>query len=225
MAGDARLLHRSRHVTLPATSPPSTNALSWRRFGNQGVLLDFDNGEVASRWCRAINESPLDARARPGWRSVLVESTLSSGALIEAISVLPLDTGAERVANEVTIDVTYTGDDLDNVAAATSMSREEVIARHCAPTYTVVCLGFSRAFPYLSGLDPRLWLPRHDTPRVRVPSGSVAIAVDQAGIYPQTSPGGWHLLGHTNAVLFDPNRDQPSLLQPGDHVRFARLSA
>lgn len=150
---------------------------------------------------------------------------MSSGALIEAISVLPLDTGASRSANEVTIDVTYGGDDLDDVAAATSMSREEVIARHCAPTYTVVCLGFSRAFPYLSGLDPRLWLPRHDTPRVRVLGGSVAIAVDQAGIYPQTSPGGWHLLGRTDAVLFDPTRDQPSLLQPGDHVRFARLSA
>jgi len=212
-------------VTLPSVPSPRAEALNWRRFGNQGVLLDFDNGEVASRWCRAINESPLDARARPGWRSVLVESTMSSGALIEAISVLPIDTGAERVANEVTIEVTYNGDDLDDVAAAVSMSREEVIARHCASTYTVVCLGFSRAFPYLSGLDQRLWLPRHDTPRVRVPGGSVAIAVDQAGIYPQTSPGGWHLLGHTDAVLFDPTRDQPSLLQPGDFVRFARLSA
>lgn len=212
-------------MTLPSAPPPSANALSWRRFGNQGVLLDFDNGEVASRWCRAINESPLDARARPGWRSVLVESTMSPSALIEAISALPLGTVTERVANEVTIEVVYNGDDLDDVAAAISMSREEVIARHCAAAYTVVCLGFSRAFPYLSGLDQRLWLPRHDTPRVRVPGGSVAIAVDQAGIYPQTSPGGWHLLGHTNAVLFDPNRDQPSLLQPGDHVRFERLSA
>ena len=212
-------------MTLSSARPPSANALSWRRFGNQGLLLDFDNGEIASRWCRAINEAPLDARARPGWRSVLVESTMSSSALIEAISVLPLDPAAERVANEITLDVNYNGDDLDDVAAAVSMSREEVIARHCAATYTVVCLGFSRAFPYLSGLDQRLWLPRRNTPRVHVPGGSVAIAVDQAGIYPQTSPGGWHLLGHTNAVLFDPTRGQPSLPQPGDHVRFVRLSA
>ena len=225
MASDARLLYRSRHVTLPSVPWLSAEALRWRRFGNQGVLLDFDSGEIALRWCRAINESPLDARARPGWRSVLVESTMSSGALIEAISVLPLDAVAEREANEVTIEVTYNGADLDDVAAAVLMSPEEVIARHCAATYTVVCLGFSRAFPYLSGLDPHLWLPRHDTPRVGVPGGSVAIAVDQAGIYPQTSPGGWHLLGHTSAVLFDPSCDQPSLLHPGDHGRFVRLSA
>jgi len=212
-------------VTLPSPQSPSANALSWRRFGNDGVLLDFDNGDIASRWCRAINESALDARARPGWRSVLVESSMSSAALTEAISKLPLDIVAHRAAKEITIDVIYNGDDLDNVAAAVSMSREEVIARHCAPLYTVVCLGFSRAFPYLSGLDQRLWLPRHDTPRVRVPVGSVAIAVDQAGIYPQASPGGWHLLGHTNAVLFDGSREQPSLVQPGDHVRFVSLNA
>jgi KipI family sensor histidine kinase inhibitor len=201
------------------------NTLRWRRFGDVGVLVELDDGIVANAWCRAISESGLAAVARPGWRSVLVTSALPTHQLVHALVEL-----SERVlgddslvtASEHTISVTYDGEDLHEVARTTNLSVEEVTTRHAAVTYTVVCLGFSRAFPYLSGLDPVLWLPRHDTPRTRVPAGSVAIAVDQTGIYPQASPGGWHLLGRTRDTLFDPKRNPPSVLQPGDRVRFVR---
>ena len=86
-------------------------------------------------------------------------------------------------------------------------------------------IGFAPGFPYLSGLDPALALPRLATPRTRVPAGSVAIGGAQTGIYPRESPGGWRLLGRTPLRLFDPQRDPPSLLAPGDRVRFVAIDA
>lgn len=112
------------------------------------------------------------------------------------------------------------GPDLAAVAAHADMAPDEVVARHCAPTYTVAMLGFAPGFPYLLGLDPRLAMPRRDAPRPRVAAGSVALADTQGGIYPQASPGGWRLLGRTDAVLFDAVRTPPALLAPGDRLRF-----
>lgn len=149
---------------------------------------------------------------------------MSTDALLDALRGLRLDDIAPIAPRTITIGVTYDGDDLDHVASTVGLSRDEVVARHTSVPYTVVCLGFSRAFPYLSGLDPILWLPRRDTPRVRVPAGSVAIAAEQTGIYPQASPGGWHLLGHTDVVLFDEQRNPPSLVQPGDIIEIVALS-
>lgn len=111
-------------------------------------------------------------------------------------------------------------DDLAAVAAHTGLSIDEVIRRHSDATYQVYCLGFQPGFAYLAGLDPRLAMPRRDTPRVRTPAGSVAIGGNQTGVYPATGPGGWQIIGHTRLALFDPTRDNPSLLQPGDSVRF-----
>ncbi|CAB4881387.1 unannotated protein [freshwater metagenome] len=199
--------------------------LRWRRFGDAGVLLEFDDGIEATRWCRAVEASNIDAQARPGWRSALITSTMSTASLIEALRSLVLDDAPTAPVRHLNIEVVYDGEDLDDVAASTGMSREAVVARHTGALYTVVCLGFSRAFPYLAGLDRSLWLPRRSTPRVRVPAGSVAIAAEQTGIYPQASPGGWHLLGRTDAVLFDERCEPPSLLQPGDQVRFMTVRA
>ncbi|MGD9701673.1 MAG: allophanate hydrolase subunit 1 [Acidimicrobiia bacterium] len=195
----------------------------WRRFGDLGVLLELEDGARAIAWCHAIERSGLAATARPGWRSVLVTSAVPVGALIEALSVLQPDDRAAAGAREREIPVVYDGDDLGEVAQRTGLEVDEVVELHTAALYTVVCLGFSRAFPYLSGLDPALRLPRRDTPRVKVLAGSVAIASDQTGIYPQHSPGGWHLLGRTTEVLFDERSDPPSRLQPGDRVRFVPI--
>ena len=192
----------------------------WRPYGDLGVLLELEDGVRAVEWCRAIERSALAATARPGWRSVLVSSSMAVGPLIEALAALRPDDGPRSPAREVEIQVVYDGEDLIEVAERTGLGLHEVVERHAAPSYTVVCLGFSRAFPYLSGLDPVLRLPRRDTPRVRVVAGSVAIASDQTGIYPQPSPGGWHLLGRTTELLFDERSDPPSRLQPGDRVRF-----
>lgn len=115
------------------------------------------------------------------------------------------------------------GEDLDAVAAELDIAPSEVIARHSTTIYTVAMIGFAPGFPYLSGLDPSLALPRLATPRTRVPAGSVAIGGAQTGIYPRESPGGWRLLGRTPLRLFDPQRASPSLLAPGDRVRFVAI--
>ena len=86
-------------------------------------------------------------------------------------------------------------------------------------------LGFAPGFPFITGLDPSLRMPRRPTPRIRVPPGSVAIAREQTCIYPIETPGGWHLIGRTPWVLFDPAADPPSRLRPGDRLRFEPIDA
>jgi len=102
------------------------------------------------------------------------------------------------------------------------LSTEDVIRRHLARIYSVDLIGFVPGWAYLSELDPALHLPRRDQPRPRVPAGSVAIAGAQTGVYPLVTPGGWHIIGHTDTVMFDPARDPPAVLRPGDKVRFVR---
>jgi KipI family sensor histidine kinase inhibitor len=114
--------------------------------------------------------------------------------------------------------------DLPAVAAAAGLSVEEAAALHASRGYTVYLMGFSPGFPYLGDLDPRLVLPRRPDPRPRVPAGSVAIATTHTAIYPQDTPGGWHLVGRTPARLFDATGTPPALLAPGDEVRFVPVS-
>lgn len=115
------------------------------------------------------------------------------------------------------------GEDLDAAAAELGLTPDTLAARHRAPLYTVAMIGFAPGFPYLGGLDPGLALPRLVTPRTRVPAGSVGIGGAQTGIYPRESPGGWRLIGRTPLTLFDPRRAAPSLLAPGDRVRFVAI--
>ena len=112
------------------------------------------------------------------------------------------------------------GPDLDAVAAHTGCSTAEVIERHSRQTYRVYMLGFVPGFAYMGRVDPAIAMPRRRVPRERVPAGSVGIAGLQTGVYPVDSPGGWQLIGHTRTVMFDANRDRPSLLAAGDLVRF-----
>jgi KipI family sensor histidine kinase inhibitor len=118
------------------------------------------------------------------------------------------------------IPVTYDGADLAQVSASTGLSVDEVVARHSGRRYTVDLLGFVPGFAYLSELDSALQLPRRSQPRPRVPAGSVAIAGAQTAVYPLDTPGGWHIIGRTDRVMFDPSRDPPALLTAGDMVRF-----
>lgn len=118
--------------------------------------------------------------------------------------------------------VTYDGPDLEDVGASLGLSTEDVIGRHLARTYSVDLIGFVPGWAYLSELDATLDLPRRAQPRPRVPAGSVAIAGAQTGVYPLVTPGGWHIIGHTDTVMFDPTRDPPAILRPGDRVRFVR---
>lgn len=111
--------------------------------------------------------------------------------------------------------VSYTGEDLARVAEHAGLSAEEVIRRHTAPEYLVAMIGFRPHFPYLLGLDPGLATPRLDSPRLAVPAGAVAIGGEQTGVYPETSPGGWNILGMTRPeLLYD--------IEPGDAVVFEK---
>jgi KipI family sensor histidine kinase inhibitor len=121
------------------------------------------------------------------------------------------------------IPVRYNGLDLETVAAASGLSTGEVVALHTARTYTVDLIGFVPGFAYLSELDRALQLPRRSEPRSRVPAGSVAIAAALTGVYPLDTPGGWHIIGHTETRMFDPAREPPALLRAGDTVRFERV--
>ena len=120
----------------------------------------------------------------------------------------------------IDIPVVYDGEDLQGVARACGLGVDDVISVHSAPTYLVAFCGFAPGFAYLTGADRRLHLPRRDTPRTRVPAGAVAIAAGYSAVYPLSSPGGWHLLGHTGESIFDPTREEPALLHPGMRVRF-----
>ncbi|HEY5803071.1 MAG TPA: 5-oxoprolinase subunit PxpB [Lysobacter sp.] len=153
-------------------------------------------------------------------------------ALLEADGATAVDSIAPSMrtvrATTVKIPVVYGGSfgpDLESAAAELELTPEELIARHSGGDYTVAMIGFAPGFPYLAGLDPALALPRLATPRARVAAGSVAIGGAQTGIYPRESPGGWRLLGRTPRVLFDPARTPPSLLLPGDRVRFVAIEA
>ncbi|MGB3258459.1 MAG: allophanate hydrolase subunit 1 [Ornithinimicrobium sp.] len=120
------------------------------------------------------------------------------------------------------IPVAYDGEDLDDVARATGMSREDVIEAHTTSLWRVAFFGFAPGFAYLSGGDRRLHVSRRSEPRTTVPSGSVGLAGEFSAVYPRSSPGGWQLIGRTESVMWDQDRDPPSLLQPGSVVRFVR---
>jgi KipI family sensor histidine kinase inhibitor len=185
----------------------------------------------------------LTARIRaqsPAWLQDLVPAYASLGVFFHSNTIdvdaardwlnaqcsIDIETQAAQAARIVGIPVCYGGahgEDLDAAAAELGIAPAALIARHSSGIYTVAMLGFAPGFPYLSGLDPALALPRLATPRTRVPAGSVAIGGAQTGIYPNESPGGWRLLGRTPLRLFDAQRDPPSLLAPGDTVRFIAI--
>jgi KipI family sensor histidine kinase inhibitor len=195
-----------------------------RPAGDAGLLIDTDL--PPARLAAAITRAGLPGVTDvvPGARTVLVilkPGAASPGEVATLIADLPVPAAGSMVAEPAEIDVVYDGPDLADVAELTGLSVTEVIRRHSESRYTVGWLGFSPGFGYLTGLDPRLsTVPRLETPRVAVPAGSVAIAAGLAAVYPSSSPGGWRILGHTRARLWDVDRDPPALLTPGQVVTF-----
>ncbi|MEQ1880175.1 MAG: 5-oxoprolinase subunit PxpB [Burkholderiales bacterium] len=116
------------------------------------------------------------------------------------------------------------GQDLESLSASIGLGMKEVIRIHSEARYQVHMLGFVPGFAYLGGLDTRIAVPRHATPRARVPAGSVAIGGEQTGVYPLATPGGWQLIGRTTVKLFDPDSATPCLLDAGDTVQFIPIS-
>src|SRR6201999_2860025 len=120
----------------------------------------------------------------------------------------------------VTIPVRYGGEDLDDVAGAVGLSPEAVVAAHTGQTWTVAFTGFAPGFGYLVGEHDALTVGRRDVSRTRVPARAVGLAGAFSGVYPRESPGGWQLIGSTDATLWDLDHDPPALLTPGTRVRF-----
>jgi inhibitor of KinA len=114
--------------------------------------------------------------------------------------------------------------DIDDVTRHTQIPATEIVELHSAAEYRVACIGFVPGFPFLAGLPKKLATPRRDVPRKEIPLGSVGIGGAQTGIYPLRSPGGWNLIGRTPVKLFDPSKDPPTLLRPGDRVRFRAIT-
>ncbi|SEN89692.1 sensor histidine kinase inhibitor, KipI family [Amphibacillus marinus] len=141
---------------------------------------------------------------------------------VEPLLKIDLSTSA-KPKKIITIPVCYDkafAYDLAELANYNKLSIDEVIKRHSQTNYLIYLLGFLPGFAYLGGLDPQLAMPRLDSPRVKIPAGSVGIAGHQTGIYPVESPGGWRIIGRTPIELFSMEREQPMLYEPGDYMRF-----
>lgn len=175
---------------------------------------------------------PLAAAA--GALAAVVEVVPAAGTVLAVLAegVRPAEVEAELRAlaasgrpagadgDEVILDVRYDGADLADTAAELGLDADGLVRAHSAGEYVVAFCGFAPGFAYLRGLDPGLHAARLDSPRTRVPAGSVGIAGEFTGVYPRESPGGWRLLGRTDAALWDLDRPRPALLTPGTRVRF-----
>ena len=192
------------------------------------MLVETDAGhDAVLALARLVRDELAEAALEvvPGHRTVLVvgrdgpPDRARLAELAERAEDAP--PAPEDDAPPVEIAVRYDGADLIGVAELCGVSPEELVRRHIAPLYRVAFVGFSPGFAYLVGGDPLLEVPRLEQPRTSIPAGSVAIAGPYSTVYPSATPGGWRLLGTTEARLFDPSAAQPALLEPGARVRFA----
>lgn len=192
--------------------------------GEHSVLVELDGPADVHRLRAAALAAGIAREVVPGWRTLLLTGDGQPRELARQVERLDTVAPAPVAPRHHEVPVHYDGEDLPDVAAACGLTEREVIGLHAGATYIVVLLGFSRGFPYLAGLPEQLRMPRRATPRTRVPAGSVGIALDQCGIYPMASPGGWQLLGHTDRPVFDEQCEPPNLLNIGDTVRFVQVS-
>ncbi len=220
-------------MIVPELEPLADNALMLRLGNEIDPAINAEIMQLAAR-IRAA-EFPWLLDLVPAYASLAVFFDCSAfgrdaharvGAmLIEACSAIS-DAEVVVTGHLHEIPVYYGGEsgpDIDDCARELGLTRDEIIARHCAPEYRVAMIGFAPGFPYLLGLHPSLSVPRLATPRTHVPAGSVAIGGAQTGVYPRDSAGGWRLIGRTPRSLFDSGRQRPSLLQAGDRVRFVAM--
>ncbi len=205
--------------------------------GEHAVLVEVAGLDDVLALAQAIREAVVAGSAGftgvvdvvPAARTVLVivQHDAAIAPVRQALRLLPAVSPNELPASEEVTEILvhYDGPDLDEVAELTGLSVEEVVAAHTGHDWGVAFGGFAPGFAYLIGGDPRLEVPRRSEPRTSVPGGSVALAGEFSAIYPRSSPGGWQLIGRTDTVLFDPDREPPALLQSGGTVRFVAVAA
>ena len=196
-------------------------AVRWA--GERAFLVELSTLEEVMAFDARLRADPVGQRDQvPAARTVLLTFETAARARRAATRIrdVELSPVAVEAGAEIGIDVVYDGEDLDEVATLIGLSRDAVISAHADVPWTAAFGGFAPGFAYLTGDDPRLEVPRREAARPAVPAGSVALAGGFSAVYPRRSPGGWRLLGRTDAPLWDPQRDQPALIQPGDVVRF-----
>jgi KipI family sensor histidine kinase inhibitor len=191
-----------------------------RPVGADALLIEV---ETPLDWFAALDAERAAGRLPvvdivPGARTVLLDGVSDPAGLAAWLSDWAFDPAAVHPEPPLTVDVRFDGVDLPYVAELAGLDVDGVVAVLTGTDFTVAFCGFAPGFAYLSGLP---WnVPRLDTPRTKVPAGSVALAAEFAGIYPTPSPGGWRIVGHSAAELFDVTRTPPALMTPGRTVRF-----
>ncbi|MBR8640672.1 allophanate hydrolase subunit 1 [Streptomyces tuirus] len=193
--------------------------------GEDALLVEVSSGEEAqalhAELLRRRAEGSLSAREIvPAARTVLLDGLDSPARLAAELTAAELPPAPPRARDVVEIPVRYDGPDLADVAVHWGVPEREVARIHAETEFRVAFCGFAPGFGYLTGLPPRYDVPRRATPRTAVPAGSLALAGPYTGVYPRSSPGGWQLIGTTDAVLWDHARVPAALLSPGTRVRF-----
>jgi KipI family sensor histidine kinase inhibitor len=201
-----------------------------RSYGSDALLVELaSTAEAVALRARLDAEPPAGTvETMPGLRTVLVRfdnAATDVEAVARAVAAtqlhLPEVFAADAMGDTVHVRVDYSGPDLDDVAAHTGLSSDEVIAAHLAGDYRVALIGMAPGFYFLSGGDPRLHVPRRPSPRTDVPKGALGLAGDYTGIYPRRGPGGWQLIGRVVDDLWHPTRIPAAMLPLGTVVRFA----
>lgn len=201
----------------------------FRTASPRALLAECPDLRSTMRLHRALTNAGLAGVGElvPAARTVLVRfdpHRTSAERLRARIADLDLTEAEAEAPREVTVDVRYDGEDLAEVASLLDVTADELIRRHVQARWQVAFSGFAPGFGYLACDDPLFRVPRRSSPRTRVPAGAVALADEFTGVYPRSTPGGWQLIGRTEARLWDLDRTPPALLVPGTAVRFRRAA-
>ncbi|HET6357025.1 5-oxoprolinase subunit PxpB [Streptomyces sp.] len=194
--------------------------------GDRALLVELADGDEAGALHaellrrRASGSLPPIREIVPAARTVLLDGLDRPGHFARELMEWEIPALHARVQDAIEVPVRYDGPDLADVAALWQVTEEEVVRIHSAAEFRVAFCGFAPGFGYLTGLPQQYAVPRRATPRTSVPAGALALAGPYTGVYPRSSPGGWQLIGTTDAVLWDPEREPAALLSPGTRVRF-----
>ncbi|PTG67763.1 allophanate hydrolase, partial [Staphylococcus chromogenes] len=212
-----------------------------RQISEQSFMIYF-NPEINEYTFNQVNamkdyinslEHPFIKELLPSYRAILVYFDgieIKYESLIEELKLNEFhfeNMQGQSQRKIINIPVLYGGEwgpDLDLVAEHNKLTPEEVVRKHTESFYLVYMIGFMPGFPFLGGLDKALHTPRKAEPRLKIPAGSVGIANNQTGLYPEDSPGGWQIIGQTPIKVFDLNRDPKILYQPGDKIKFYAIN-
>ena len=193
--------------------------------GPDAVLVEVaDAMEATALFTEARRRGTAARDIVPAAATVLFAGVTDLNALIEELPQWSLPVGRIASGPLVEVPTVYDGPDLDAVSQLWDMTSREVVETHTSMEMLVAFCGFSPGFAYCTGLPVERAVPRLDSPRTRVPAGSVGLAGQFTGVYPSASPGGWQLIGRTDLALWDPSRDQPATLPPGTRVRFVEMN-